>query len=64
MVISEGHLRRAVDDVFEPAWPRECRRAARRLLSSTVGRVTVALLALWVLAIVVYLFTGVSKGAR
>jgi len=64
MAISEEHLRRAVDDVLEPAWPWEYRRAARRLHSSTLGRLTGALLVLWVLALVVYLLTGESKGAR
>jgi hypothetical protein len=59
MAISEEHLRRAVDDVLEPAWLRERRRAARRLFSSTLGRVVGGLLALWVLALVVYLLTGV-----
>jgi hypothetical protein len=64
MAISEEHLRRAVDDVLEPAWLRERQRAARRLFSSTLGRVVGALLVLWVLALVVYLLTDVSKGAR
>ena len=64
MAISEEHLRRAVDDVLEPAWPWESRRVARRLVSSTLGRLAGTLLVLWVLALVVYLLTGVSKGAR
>jgi hypothetical protein len=37
----------------------ECRRAARRLFSSTLGRVALTLLALWVLALLAYLITGV-----
>jgi hypothetical protein len=64
MAISEEHLRRAVDDVLEPAWLREHRRAARKLHSSTLGRLAGALPVLWVLALVVYLLTDVSKGAR
>jgi hypothetical protein len=35
-----------LDEVLEPAWPREYRRAARRPISSTLGRVALALLAL------------------
>jgi len=61
MAISEEHLRRAVDDVLEPAWPWEYQRVARRLVSSTLGRLAGAFLALWVLALVVYLLTSVSK---
>jgi hypothetical protein len=64
MAIYEEHLRHAVDEVLEPAWPREYRRAARRLHSSTLGRLASALVVLWVLALVVYLLSGVSKGAR
>jgi len=57
MAISEEHLRHVVDEVLEPVWLRERRRAARRLVCSTLGRVAVALVALSVLAVVSYLIT-------
>jgi hypothetical protein len=58
MAIFEEHLRQAVDDVLEPAWPRERRRAHRRLSWSTLGRLAGGLAVLWLLAFVVRLITG------
>ncbi len=54
----EEHLRQAVDEVLEPAWPKERRRAARRRLGATLLRVGVFLSAIWGLALVVFLITG------
>jgi hypothetical protein len=58
MAVSEEHLRRAVDEVLEPAWPRERRRAARRMSLSTLSRVVGGCLALWALGFVVHLLVG------
>ncbi len=58
MAVSEEHLRRAVDEVLEPAWPQEQRRAAKRLAYSTVRRVVGGTLALWLLGLVVHLIVG------
>jgi fatty acid desaturase len=60
MALSEEHLRSAVDEVLEPAWPRERRRAARRLGLRTTIRIVWGCLALWVLGFVVHLWVGVS----
>jgi hypothetical protein len=58
MPTPEEHLRRAVDEVLEPAWPRERRRAVRRLAGSMLGRLFGGLLALWTLALLVHLVVG------
>lgn len=58
MAISEEHLRRAVDEVLEPAWPRERKRAVRRLAGSMLGRFVGGVLALWALALVVRAIVG------
>ncbi len=39
MAVSEELLRRAVDEILEPAWPHERRRAARRLSYQTLTRI-------------------------
>jgi hypothetical protein len=43
---SAPHLRQAVDEVLDAAWPKERLRALVRLAASTTGRVAVFLLAL------------------
>jgi len=48
MADSEEHLARAVDEVLDPAWIDERRRALRRWSYSTIGRVAIGMLALWV----------------
>jgi hypothetical protein len=58
MAVSEEHLRRAVDEVLEPAWPRERRRAAKRLGYRTLGRIAGGCLALWGLGFLVHLLVG------
>lgn len=60
MALSEEYLRNAVDEVLEPAWPRERRRAARRLHLRTMSRIAGGCLALWGLGFVVHLWVGVS----
>jgi len=58
MAISEEQLRRAVDEVLEPVWPQERRRAVRRLAYSTLRRVAGGALVLWSLGFVVHLIVG------
>jgi hypothetical protein len=58
VALSEEFLRRAVDDVLEPAWPRERRRASRRLARSMVSRLAGGLVALWAMALVVRVVVG------
>jgi hypothetical protein len=60
MAFSERQLRHAVDEVLEPVWPRERRRAARRLCVRSLGRIAGGCLALWGLGFVVHLWVGVS----
>ncbi len=60
MAVFEEDLRQAVDNVLEPAWPRERRRALRRLGCSMLGRLAGGLAVLWVLAFLVRLVTGVT----
>jgi fatty acid desaturase len=60
MALSEEHLRSAVDEVLEPAWPRERRRAARRLRLRTISRIAGGCVALWGLGFVVHLWVGGS----
>ena len=50
MAVSEELLRHAVDEILEPAWPHERRRAARRLSYQTFSRIMGGFLALWGLA--------------
>jgi hypothetical protein len=50
MPVSDEDLRRAVDDVLVPAWPREQLRARRRHWRSTVGRIVGGVLGFWGLA--------------
>jgi hypothetical protein len=58
MASSEEHLRHAVDEILEPAWPRERRRALRRVARSMLGRFAGGVLALWTLALVVHVIVG------
>jgi hypothetical protein len=60
MAISEDHIRRAVDEILDPAWARERRRAAWRMSRTTLGRVIPGLLVLWVVAIVAHLVLAVN----
>jgi hypothetical protein len=53
MATSEEQVARAVDEVLDPAWPNERRRALRRWSYSTIGRVAVGLVALWVFGVIV-----------
>ena len=50
MDTSEEQLRRAVDEVLEPVWAIERRRAIRRLVYVTAGRVAMGVLTMWVVA--------------
>jgi hypothetical protein len=54
----EEHLRHAVDEVLEPAWPRERRRALMRLAAPTAGRFVRGVLGLWALALTVHVVVG------
>jgi len=58
MAVSEESLGRAVDEVLEPAWMRERRRAAMRLGYYTVRRIVGSFLALWGLGFVAHLLVG------
>jgi hypothetical protein len=60
MTVAEEHMRRSVDEVLEPAWPRERRRAARRLGYRTLRRIAGGCLALWGLGFLVHLVVGGS----
>jgi hypothetical protein len=58
MPVSDEDLRRAVDDVLEPAWPREHLRARRLYRRSTVGRIVGGVLGFWGLAFATWLPQG------
>jgi len=58
MSVSEEILRRAVDQVLEPAWPLERRRAARRLTYHVLARIVGGFIVLWGLGITVHLLVG------
>lgn len=58
MASPEEHLRHAVDEVLEPAWPRERRRALMRLGASAARRFVCGVLGLWTLALVVHVVVG------
>jgi hypothetical protein len=60
MAISEELLRSAVDEVLEPAWPRERKRAARRLRRHTLARIVGSTLVLWALGVGAHLLVGGS----
>ncbi|MGP0030370.1 MAG: hypothetical protein ACLPVF_07675 [Acidimicrobiales bacterium] len=60
MSVSEEHLRRAVDDVLEPVWPDERRRAARGWFYGTLARAALGILGFWGLAVVMYLVFGLA----
>lgn len=53
---SEEHLRQAVDDVLEAAWPDERRRASRQLVASTVWRAVCGVLAFWAMGVALAAF--------
>jgi hypothetical protein len=56
--VSEEYLQRAVDEVLEPAWPREKRRELLRLARYSMGRIVIFILALLSLSIAVNLLFG------
>ena len=58
MASPEEHLRHAVDEVLEPAWPRERRRALVRLGVSAARRFVCGVLGLWTLALIVHAVVG------
>ncbi len=58
MAASEELLRRAVDQVLEPAWPLERRRAARRLGYHVLARIVGGFFVLWGLGITAHLLVG------
>jgi hypothetical protein len=60
MAVSEELLRQAVDEILEPAWPRERRRASRRLGYHAVARIIGGFLALWGLGFASHLLVGGS----
>ena len=60
MALSEDHLRDAVDGVLEPAWPHERRRAARRLLRSSLGRWAGGMVAIVAFSLVLRLTIGLT----
>jgi hypothetical protein len=60
VAISEDYLRRAVDDVLEPAWPFERRRALRRMVCFTLVRVFRNTLLLMSFGFVAALVAGVA----
>ena len=60
MATSEDHLAQAVDEVLDPAWPDERRRALRRWSYATIGRVAGGLLGLWALGFVLGLVAGLT----
>jgi len=60
MPLSDDQLRRAVDEVLDPIWHQEHRRARQHRVTSTVGRMAGGMLVLWALALVVQLVVGVT----
>jgi fatty acid desaturase len=56
--VDEELDRQTADEVLEAAWPKERRRARRRMLSAMVERVALFLLALGGLSFVVWLLFG------
>jgi hypothetical protein len=60
MAVSEELLRQAVDEVLEPAWPRERSRALRRLRNQTLARIVGSFLVLWGLGLGAHLVVGGS----
>jgi hypothetical protein len=60
MSLSEEHLRKAVDDVLEPAWEDERRRAAAWHTWCTLGRVVGGMFALGALGLVARLVVGLT----
>jgi len=58
MSVSEDDLRRAVDDVLEPAWPQEHQRARRRWIASTLGRIAIGILGFYGMAFMLFILFG------
>ena len=55
---AEDYLHRAVDEVLEPAFPRERRRFAWRVTSRALGGVAAFLFGVWILGLVARLLFG------
>jgi peptidoglycan/LPS O-acetylase OafA/YrhL len=60
MSLSEDHIRRAVDEVLEPAWPVEARRATRAWNLATLARAAVGIVGFGLLLTVISLIEGRS----
>ncbi len=60
MSLSEDHIRRAVDEVLEPVWPVEARRAARSWNLATLARATTGIVGIGLLLTVIQLIEGRS----
>lgn len=58
MAGSDELLRHAVDEVLDPVWPRERRRAVRRLGRATLTRIIGGFLGLWSLGFASHLVVG------
>lgn len=60
MAGAEDRLRQSVDEVLEPAWHRERRRAWRRVLSGSFGRWLGGMAAISLLALALRLILGMA----
>lgn len=60
MSYSEEQVSQAVDEVLEPAWPNERRRAARRWFWCTLGRAALGTLGFWGLGVAMFIFFGAA----
>jgi hypothetical protein len=58
--MSGERIEQAVDDILEPAWVRERRRALRRWRFETGVRLGAGLLPLWAMCLVLRLVVGVT----
>ena len=60
MSLSEDHIRQAVDEVLEPVWPLEARRALRSWNLATLGRAVAGLVGVGLLLTVIRVIEGRS----
>jgi hypothetical protein len=58
MDLSDDLLRHSVDRVLDPVWPRERRRAVRRLRCAALIRIVGGFLGLWSLGFASHLLVG------
>jgi hypothetical protein len=56
--VSGERIEQAVDDILEPVWERERRRAMRRWVIETVVRLAAGLVPLWGMCLVLRLVAG------